>query len=133
MSQGDEPLIDPSLIDAVAAALLARPDAAMSTAVHAIDSLADYLNPNVVKAVLDAQGNALYFSRAPIPWWRDGASAGARPLGFPRRLRCATSASTATGPPSFAAFRRYPCRRSKASKPSSNCARCGTGIASWCM
>ncbi len=67
MVQGDEPLIDPSLIDAVAAALLARPDAAMSTAVHAIDSLADYLNPNVVKAVLDAQGNALYFSRAPIP------------------------------------------------------------------
>jgi len=81
--QGDEPLIDPALIDAVAAALLARPDAAMSTAVHAIDSVADYLNPNVVKAVLDAQGNALYFSRAPIPWWRDGAAPGVPPTQLP--------------------------------------------------
>ncbi|WP_431509085.1 3-deoxy-manno-octulosonate cytidylyltransferase [Variovorax sp. DAIF25] len=81
--QGDEPLIDPALIDAVAAALLARPDAAMSTAVHAIDSVADYLNPNVVKAVLDARGNALYFSRAPIPWWRDGAAPGVPPTQLP--------------------------------------------------
>ena len=70
--QGDEPLIDPALIDAVAATLASHPDAAMSTAAHAIDSLEDFLNPNVVKTVLDAQGNALYFSRAPIPWWRDG-------------------------------------------------------------
>jgi 3-deoxy-manno-octulosonate cytidylyltransferase (CMP-KDO synthetase) len=70
--QGDEPLIDPSLIDAVAQTLASHPDAAMSTAAHAIDSLEDFLNPNVVKTVLDAQGNALYFSRAPIPWWRDG-------------------------------------------------------------
>jgi 3-deoxy-manno-octulosonate cytidylyltransferase (CMP-KDO synthetase) len=69
--QGDEPLIDPALIDAVAHTLAARPDAAMSTAAHAIDSLEDFVNPNVVKTVLDAQGNALYFSRAPIPWWRD--------------------------------------------------------------
>ena len=74
--QGDEPLIDPTLIDAVATTLAQRPDAAMSTAVHAIDALADFLNPNVVKAVLDAQHNALYFSRAPIPWWRDGFAAG---------------------------------------------------------
>ncbi|MGK6306384.1 3-deoxy-manno-octulosonate cytidylyltransferase [Variovorax sp. DT-64] len=70
--QGDEPLIDPSLIDAVARTLASHPDAAMSTAAHAIDSLEDFLNPNVVKTVLDARGNALYFSRAPIPWWRDG-------------------------------------------------------------
>ena len=70
--QGDEPLIDPELIDAVAATLASRTNAAMSTAAHAIDSLEDFLNPNVVKTVLDAQGNALYFSRAPIPWWRDG-------------------------------------------------------------
>lgn len=73
--QGDEPLIDPALIDAVAETLAARPDAAMSTAAHAIDSLDDFLNPNVVKTVLDAQGTALYFSRAPIPWWRDGFAA----------------------------------------------------------
>lgn len=81
--QGDEPLIDPALIDAVAAMLAARPQAAMSTAVHAIDSLADFMNPNVVKAVLDAQGHALYFSRAPIPWWRDGSSGGAAPSVLP--------------------------------------------------
>lgn len=72
--QGDEPLIEPSLIDAVADLLRQRPEAAMSTAAHAIDTLADYVNPNVVKVVLDRQGLALYFSRAPIPWWRDGAA-----------------------------------------------------------
>ena len=74
--QGDEPLIEPSLIDAVADLLQQRPQAAMSTAAHAIDTLADYVNPNVVKVVLDRQGMALYFSRAPIPWWRDGAAQG---------------------------------------------------------
>ncbi|RZL43768.1 MAG: 3-deoxy-manno-octulosonate cytidylyltransferase [Variovorax sp.] len=69
--QGDEPLIDPALVDAVAAALRTDADAAMSTAAHAIDAIEDFLNPNVVKTVLDARGHALYFSRAPIPWWRD--------------------------------------------------------------
>jgi len=43
----------------------------MSTAAHAIDTLAEYTNPNVVKVVTDAAGRALYFSRAPLPWWRD--------------------------------------------------------------
>ena len=87
--QGDEPLIDPALIDAVASELAAHPEAAMSTAAHEIDSLDDFLNPNVVKAVLDAKGNALYFSRAPIPWWRDGSTGGAPPgvLPSPRPLR----------------------------------------------
>ena len=74
--QGDEPLIDPQLIDAVAATLAGDPDASMSTAVHPIDSAEDFVNPNVVKAVLDARGHALYFSRAPIPWWRDGFANG---------------------------------------------------------
>ena len=69
--QGDEPLIDPSLIDAVAALLESRADCAMSTAAHAIDELADFLSPHVVKVVLDAKNNALYFSRAPIPVGRD--------------------------------------------------------------
>ncbi|MDA8521132.1 3-deoxy-manno-octulosonate cytidylyltransferase [Acidovorax sp. NCPPB 4044] len=73
--QGDEPLIDPALIDAVAALLPARPDAAMGTAAHAIHTLADYANPNVVKVVLDARGLAHYFSRAPIPHARDHAGA----------------------------------------------------------
>ena len=75
--QGDEPLIDPALINAVAALLQdhggQRPEASMGTAAHAIASLADYTNPNVVKVVLDARGLAHYFSRAPIPFARDHA------------------------------------------------------------
>jgi 3-deoxy-manno-octulosonate cytidylyltransferase (CMP-KDO synthetase) len=69
--QGDEPLIDSALMDAVAQLLADRPDCAMSTAAHAIDNLADYLSPHVVKVVLDARQTALYFSRAPIPFGRD--------------------------------------------------------------
>lgn len=75
--QGDEPLIDPALIRAVAQELAARPDCAMSTAAHPIEDLQDFLNPNVVKVVIDRRGSAHYFSRAPIPWWRDGMSTGA--------------------------------------------------------
>jgi len=79
--QGDEPLIDPALVRRCAELLAERSDCVMSTAAHAIDSLADYLNPNVVKVVLDAQQRALYFSRAPLPWWRDGYAQG-HPQGF---------------------------------------------------
>jgi 3-deoxy-manno-octulosonate cytidylyltransferase (CMP-KDO synthetase) len=85
--QGDEPLISAALIDAVAALLEQRPEASMSTAAHAIDEVAEFLNPNVVKAVLDATGMALYFSRAPIPWWRDGFAAGVAQLPTPAPLR----------------------------------------------
>jgi 3-deoxy-manno-octulosonate cytidylyltransferase (CMP-KDO synthetase) len=85
--QGDEPLIDPALIDSVAAALEVHAGASMSTAVHAIDSFEDFINPNIVKAVLDAQGFAQYFSRAPIPWWRDGFAAGSRAMPEPAPLR----------------------------------------------
>jgi 3-deoxy-manno-octulosonate cytidylyltransferase (CMP-KDO synthetase) len=70
--QGDEPLIPPALIDDVARVLAERPEASMGTAAHAIHELAEYTNPNVVKVVMDARQMALYFSRAPIPWWRDG-------------------------------------------------------------
>jgi len=70
--QGDEPLIDPALINAVAELLQARPDCVMGTAAHAIDRWSDFLNPNVVKVVTDQAQTALYFSRAPIGWWRDG-------------------------------------------------------------
>ena len=73
--QGDEPLIDPELIQAVADELVMRPDCVMSTAAHPIGSVADFLNPNVVKVSLDKRGTALTFSRAPIPWWRDGLPA----------------------------------------------------------
>jgi 3-deoxy-manno-octulosonate cytidylyltransferase (CMP-KDO synthetase) len=82
--QGDEPLIAPDLIDAVAQLLADRKDAQMSTAAHAITDPAEYANPNVVKVVLDARGMALYFSRAPIPCWRD-APAGAVPQPAPLR------------------------------------------------
>jgi 3-deoxy-manno-octulosonate cytidylyltransferase (CMP-KDO synthetase) len=85
--QGDEPLIDPALVQAVAAALVAQPDAAMGTAAHAIDNAADFANPNVVKVVLDAKGLALYFSRAPIAWWRDGFANGIHTLPDPAPLR----------------------------------------------
>lgn len=78
--QGDEPLIDPALIDAVAALLRERPQASMSTAAHPIEALDDFTNPNVVKVVLQADGLALYFSRAPIPWWRDGFAQGVSAL-----------------------------------------------------
>ncbi len=71
--QGDEPLIDPALVNAVARLLVSCPEASMSTAAHAIDNAADFANPNVVKVVLDARNLALYFSRAPIPHWRDQA------------------------------------------------------------
>lgn len=70
--QGDEPLMDPALIEAVAAELQRRPDCVMSTAAHAIAHAAEFANPNVVKVVLDRRSTAQYFSRAPIPWWRDG-------------------------------------------------------------
>ena len=69
--QGDEPLIDPPLVTAVATLLQQTPQAHMSTAAHAIDSVADFHNPNVVKVVLDAQNMGLYFSRAPIAYPRD--------------------------------------------------------------
>lgn len=69
--QGDEPLMDTELVTDVAHLLARHPQAAMSTAAHAIDSVTDFHNPNVVKVVLDAQHMALYFSRAPIAWPRD--------------------------------------------------------------
>jgi len=69
--QGDEPLIEPALIDACAALLGERRDCVMSTAAHAIADADEFANPNVVKVVVDGAGRALYFSRAPIPWPRD--------------------------------------------------------------
>ena len=68
--QGDEPLIDPALINACAD--LIGHDVPMATAAHQIKDAAELFNPNVVKVVLDAAGHALLFSRAPLPWHRDG-------------------------------------------------------------
>jgi 3-deoxy-manno-octulosonate cytidylyltransferase (CMP-KDO synthetase) len=85
--QGDEPLIDPNSIDAAAQLLQARNDCSMSTLAHAINSVEDFANPNVVKVVLDAHNTALYFSRAPIAWWRDGFTQGINALPTPAPLR----------------------------------------------
>jgi 3-deoxy-manno-octulosonate cytidylyltransferase (CMP-KDO synthetase) len=69
--QGDEPMIPPSLIRAVAVHLHSHPECAIATACHAIHDEASLRNPNIVKTVLDKNGNALYFSRATIPYPRD--------------------------------------------------------------
>lgn len=74
--QGDEPMIDPGLIKSVAALLADTPDAAISTASHTITDIDEYRNPNVVKVVVNHADLALYFSRAPIPFVRDGAENG---------------------------------------------------------
>lgn len=78
--QGDEPLIDPAVIAAVAKALADDSEAAIATAVHAIHSAEDFFNPAVVKVVADRDDNALYFSRAPMPWARDAFAQDRRAL-----------------------------------------------------
>lgn len=74
--QGDEPLMPPALIRAVAQYLHEHPQCAIATACHAIHDVEAMHNPNIVKVVLDKQGNALYFSRAPIPYPRDAFAQG---------------------------------------------------------
>ena len=73
--QGDEPLIAPALIGAVAQELAQRPDCVMATACHPLRDAAEMFNTNIVKVVLDARNTALYFSRATIPWARDAFAA----------------------------------------------------------
>lgn len=89
--QGDEPLMPPKLIQAVARVLHQRSDCVMSTAAHHIADVEDWHNPNVVKVVTDHAQRALYFSRAPIPWWRDRppppATAGFGPTPADKPLR----------------------------------------------
>ncbi|NJD33006.1 MAG: 3-deoxy-manno-octulosonate cytidylyltransferase [Gammaproteobacteria bacterium] len=74
--QGDEPFLPPALIDQVAGLLGTHASAGIATLATPIESLGDFLDPNVVKVVAAMDGTALYFSRAPIPWTRDGASSG---------------------------------------------------------
>jgi len=71
--QGDEPLIDPAMIHAAVAPLLADSSIPMGTLGAPLTSLAEFRNPNVVKVVTDHEGFAMYFSRAPIPYPRDFA------------------------------------------------------------
>src|SRR3984957_15064200 len=79
--QGDEPMMPPATVSDVAKALDARPDVDISTAVTPIQSLTEFLDPSCVKALRARDGQALYFSRAPVPWPRDDAAAG-KPLRF---------------------------------------------------
>jgi 3-deoxy-manno-octulosonate cytidylyltransferase (CMP-KDO synthetase) len=74
--QGDEPLLPPQLVRQAAALLARYPEADVATLATPIGSLEEFLDPNVVKVVTDAAQRALYFSRAPIPWHRDGAAVG---------------------------------------------------------
>ncbi len=85
--QGDEPLIDPVVIDKAVAPLVCDPLVLMGTLVAPLNSREEFLNPNVVKAVVDAKGDALYFSRAPIPWPRDAADNLSEDLQEVRALR----------------------------------------------
>ena len=73
--QGDEPRIPPQLVRLVAEQLVNHRDAAMATACHRVHSAAEMFDPNAVKVVLDKQGYAAYFSRAPIPYARDAFKA----------------------------------------------------------
>jgi len=72
--QGDEPLIDPATIDAVAAEILDDESVQIATPCSAITLQNEIMDPNIVKAVRDFEGNALYFSRAPVPWVRDSVA-----------------------------------------------------------
>jgi 3-deoxy-manno-octulosonate cytidylyltransferase (CMP-KDO synthetase) len=86
--QGDEPLMTPQLVENVSATLVSAAEASIATAAHPIHDFKDLTNPNVVKVVSNRNGNAMYFSRAPIPWWRDGYAKGIEacsPEGTPLR------------------------------------------------
>lgn len=84
--QGDEPLIPPATVRAVADLLDRRADCGIATAAHALHDTAEFFSPNVVKVVTAADGRALLFSRAPIPWSRDAFAAA--------RAQLATTAPT---------------------------------------
>jgi 3-deoxy-manno-octulosonate cytidylyltransferase (CMP-KDO synthetase) len=85
--QGDEPLIDPAAVETLAGLLRADPDADMATLATPLGSLEQWTDPNCVKVVCDAAGRALYFSRSPIPFVRDGRpDFAARPPRFLQHL-----------------------------------------------
>jgi 3-deoxy-manno-octulosonate cytidylyltransferase (CMP-KDO synthetase) len=97
--QGDEPLIPPAVIAQAAHLAQRRPDAALATLVTPIDSDEDRHNPNFAKVVVDSADRALYFSRAPIPWPRDGGPvAGFRHIGIYAYRSATLRALSAAGP-----------------------------------
>ena len=80
--QGDLPLIDPQMIGEVIEPFDRDPELQMSTLMRRITDSDDYLNPNVVKVVTDRDGNALYFSRSPLPYARGGRPAAHKHIGL---------------------------------------------------
>jgi 3-deoxy-manno-octulosonate cytidylyltransferase (CMP-KDO synthetase) len=74
--QGDEPLIDPDAIDAAILPMAHDSEIQMATLKKRIEDPTEISNPNVVKVVTDLNGDAIYFSRSPIPYFRDGAASG---------------------------------------------------------
>lgn len=84
--QGDEPLMPPALVRLAAGLLAEDPAADIATLAHPLHDADDWLNPNVVKLVMDRRGYALYFSRAPIPWKRDPVGPGSPAAHLPMGL-----------------------------------------------
>lgn len=115
--QGDEPLIEPELI-AQTARQLAASGADIATVAHPIATAADFFNPNVVKVVCRADGDALYFSRAPIPYARDHFAAGAAepslPATFPACRHVGLYAYRASFLKAYAGLKEAPCERFEA-------------------
>jgi 3-deoxy-manno-octulosonate cytidylyltransferase (CMP-KDO synthetase) len=126
--QGDEPLLDPSLIDAVAFALEADTTAAMATASHELQSAEEFFNPNVVKVVCDANGRALYFSRAPIPWDRDRFLPRPGPNCRIASARSGISGCMPIESVFCAAMAPWRCLRWSKSSPLSSCVPCGMAM-----
>jgi 3-deoxy-manno-octulosonate cytidylyltransferase (CMP-KDO synthetase) len=83
--QGDEPLIDPKLINNLAKFIINK-QAEFATIAHSISTEEEIFNPNIVKVVLDKNSNALYFSRSPIPFYRDGFTNRAHEFKLPQQL-----------------------------------------------
>jgi len=129
--QGDEPLIDPALITACAARLHSDRACVMATVAHAIDSVEEWLNPHVVKVVLSAQQRALYFSRSPLPAWRDRTRT--RAWQKAPHPSCGMWASTPIGRPFFANFQRSRPALWNSRKCWSSCAYFGMATASRSM
>jgi 3-deoxy-manno-octulosonate cytidylyltransferase (CMP-KDO synthetase) len=91
--QGDEPLLPPHVIDALVSAMRERPQIELGTVSEPIASMEEFLDPNAVKVVSDAHQNALYFSRAPIPYPRDQISDVAADADFEAMLSAGLSAA----------------------------------------
>ncbi|WP_139557011.1 3-deoxy-manno-octulosonate cytidylyltransferase [Methylotetracoccus oryzae] len=108
--QGDEPLVDPALIRILAEALLPPTPTAVATLATAIDDPSEIFNPNAVKVVVDCADHALYFSRAPVPWDREGFTKQPRQVnsGFKHLRHIGMYAYTAGFLRRYAAWARSP-------------------------